>query len=78
MKPLRACTGKLSSENNNCIFLKTESITITSTIVPRHSSICSIFLNQSVVDQKHERKSSHRDVLFIFQHSEILLLVTFH
>ena len=28
-------------------------------------------VNQSVVDQKHERKSSHRAVLYIVQHMEI-------
>ena len=36
--------------------------------------------NQSVIDKKHEHKSNHRAVLYIFQYIEIKILVhvTFH
>ena len=73
MKTYRACTGMLSSEND-LKFLKTakniKSMCITCIIVPELVK-CFIYPNQSVVDQKHERKSSHRAVLYIFQNTAI-------
>ena len=74
MKTLRACTGMLPSENNDFKFLKPakniKKTCIMSTLVPglvdRLTSP-----NQSVVDQKHERKSSHRAAVYIFQNMDI-------
>ena len=70
MKTSRACTGMLSSENDDFIFLKTvknlKSMCVTCTIVPVLVELFSS-PNQSVVDQKHEHKSRHRAVLYIFQ-----------
>ena len=68
------CTGMLSSEDDDFKFLKTaksiKSICITCTIV---LALVELFIssNQSVVDHKHEHKSSHRPVLYIFQKIEI-------
>ena len=60
MKTSAACTGMLSSENDYFKFLKPaqnmKSTYITSTIVA--------VPNQPVVDQKHERKRSHRAVSY--------------
>ena len=69
MKTCRACTGMLSSENDDFKFLKTAK-SITCTIVP---GLVELFLspNQSVVDRRHEHKNSHRAVLYIFQNIEI-------
>ena len=60
MKTSATCTGMLSSENDYFKFLKPaqniKSTYITCTIVP--------VPNQPVVDEKHERKLSHRAVLY--------------
>ena len=75
MKTSRACTGILSSENDDFQFLKTaKNLKSIFTIVPG----LIISPNQFIVDQKHERKSSHRIVLHVFQNIEFLILVTFH
>ena len=62
--------GMLSYENDAFKFSKTakttNSMCIMCTIVPG-SWNCLFSPNQSAVDQKHERKSSHRVVLYIFQ-----------
>ena len=62
MKIYRVCSGKMMISNSQ----KTAKMCITCTIVP---GLMELFIspNQSVVDHKHERKSSHRDVLYIFQ-----------
>ena len=81
MKMSRACSGMLSSENDYFKFLKTaeniKCMCITCTIVPGLCN-CFIYPNQLVVDQKHERNSSQRALLYIFRNIEILTLVTFH
>ena len=60
----------LSSENDDFKFCKTaksiKSMCITCTIVP---ALLKLFY---LVDQKHERKRSHRAVLCIFQNMENL------
>ena len=74
MKTSRACSGMLSSENDDFKFLKTakniNSTCILCIIVPGFVKLF-ISPNQSVVAQKHERKSRHRAVLYIFQNIEI-------
>ena len=64
MKTSRAYTGMLSSENADFKFYKKHE---KHTNHVHHSSrargaACFISPNQSVIDQKHERKSSHRAV----------------
>ena len=76
MKTSRPCTDMLSSESDDFKFLKTAKnitkthVCITCCIVP---GLMELFIppNRSVVDQKHDRKSSHRVVLYIFQNLEI-------
>ena len=69
----RACTGMLSSENDDFKFLKTaktiKSAWVRCTVVP---GLVELFIstNQSVVDQKHGPKSSHKAVLYIFKNIE--------
>ena len=75
MKTSRVYTGMFSSENDDFKFSKNvkniKSTCITCTIVP---GLMELFISptQSVVDQKHERKISHRAVLYIFQNIENL------
>ena len=71
----RACTGMLSSENDDFKFLKTAK---NKKHVHHESWNCFFSPNQSVIDQKHEHKSSHRAALYIFKNIEIYKLVTFH
>ena len=67
MKTSWACIGILSSENDDFKFLKTtknrKSTCIMCTIVP---GLVEVFISpkQSVVDQKHERKSSHGCIIY--------------
>ena len=80
MKMSRAYSGMLSSENDFKFFKTAKKIKctcITCTIVPGLVD-CFISSNHFVVDQKHERNSSQRAVLYIFQNIEISMLVTFH
>ena len=76
MKMSRACSGMLSTENDDFKFLKT-AINIKCTY---HSSRANCFIspNELVVDQKHECNNSQRAVLHIFRNIEISILVTFH
>ena len=81
LKTSRACTDILPYENDAIKVSKTakntNSTCITCTIVPGLVEL--VFSpNQSAVDQKHDCKSSGRDVLYIFQNIEILVLVNFH
>ena len=68
MQTSRACTGMLSSENEDFKFLKNCEKHKKHVHYVHNSSRARgnvfICLNQSVVDQKQERKSSHRAVLF--------------
>ena len=65
MKTSTACMGMLFSENDDFTFLKTaKNIKSTCIIVPKLVELFDL-------DQKHERKSSHRAVLYIFQNIEI-------
>ena len=71
MKTSRACTGMLSYENDEFKFLKTVNNTkgmwSKCTIVPRRARITIL----SLQTQKHDRLSSHKAVLYIFQNIEI-------
>ena len=80
MKTSRACTGMLSSENDDFKFLKSvkncENNQKHCTIIPGLVELFYIFqtspsLARNIVDQKHERKSSHRAVLYIIQTTKI-------
>ena len=81
MKMFRACSGWLSSENDDLKLFKTvkniKCTCNTCTLVP---GLMEHFIsrNQFVVDQKHERNSSQRAVFYIFQNIEISMLVIFH
>ena len=79
MKMSRACSGMSSSEND-FKFLKTAKKHKMHVHQGHHSSrgrvtVLSLKI-RFVVD--HERSSSQRAVLYIFQNIEILMLVTFH
>ena len=81
MKMSRVCCGMLSSENDNFKFLKTAKKHKMHVHHVHNSSRCRVTVfspNQLVVDQKHERNSSQRAVLYIFQNIEISILVIFH
>ena len=71
MKTSRVCPGMLSSENDDFKFLKTAKHIKKNLHHVHYSSRAreTVFIspNQSVVDPKHERKSSHRAVLYIFK-----------
>ena len=81
MKMSRACSGMLSSGNDDFKFLKTlkniKCMCTTGTMVPGLCN-CFISLTKLVGDQKHEHNSSQRAVLYIFRNIEILILVAFH
>ena len=70
MKTSRAFTGILSFENDDFEFLKTGK---NKKHVHNESWNCFFSPNQSVIEQKHERKSSHRAALYIFKNIEILI-----
>ena len=82
MKTSRVCSGMLSYENDALKFSKNceKPQTARASRAPWfQGSWNSLFdPDQSVVDQKHERKSSSRGVLYIFQNIGIWILVTFH
>ena len=78
MKMSRACSGTLSSGNDNFKFFKTAKKINARASQFQGSWNCFISRNQFVLDQKHERNSSQRDELYIFQNIEISMLVTFH
>ena len=66
MKMSRACSGMLSSKNDDFKFLKTvKDIKITCTNVPGFMEL--FYLSKPVCHcPENERKSSHRAVLYIF------------
>ena len=81
MKMSRECPGILSSENDDFKFLKNCEKHKMQVHHVHHSSrgrVTALSPNQLVVDQKHERNSSQRDVLYIFRNIEMSILVTFH
>ena len=81
MKMSRACSGMLSSENDDFKFLKTvkniKCMCITGKMVPGLCN-CFISLTQLVGDQKQEHNISQRAVLYIFRNIEISILVAFN
>ena len=82
MKMSRACTGMLSYENNAFKFSKKlrKPQTVRASRAPYFQDPWNFYFstNQSALHQKHERKSSRRAVLYIFQNIEIWILITFH
>ena len=84
MKTSRACAGMLSYENDAFKFSKTAKKHKVKQHVHHmhHSSRArgtgSFLQTSPAVDHKHERKSSCRAVLYIFQNIKIWILATFH
>ena len=76
MKTSRACTDMLSSENYDFKSLKLRKHKKHVHYVHHSSRARETVL--SAVDQEHERKSSHRAVLYFFQNIELEILATFH
>ena len=74
MKTSNACSGILASENDDFKFIKhVKNIKASASRAPWFQCSCNCFIspNQYVADQKHERKSNHGAVVYIFQNIEI-------
>ena len=69
MNVSRACSGTLSSENDDFDFFETtKNMKCTCTTCTIFPGLEELFIspNQFIFDQKHERNSSQRTVLYIF------------